>query len=184
MLAALSLIIDAWASLSNTVLRPFFEYSCCGLKSSSMNLRLNMVPTISWITKNKKLSTQSVFFIKLKKLRAIRAHTVFSKLNADIDIRLAWHFSGTPWPGQTRGACTRKLGNGYLFWKNVCFLVMHDITVSHPYIGNSLTQCYSDVLGNVIYQCNVMLCNVICSAMIFIDFMINLSYAYWNAFLI
>ena len=46
-LALFSLMMDACANLSKTVLIAFFEYNSCGLKSSSMNLLLNIVPVMS-----------------------------------------------------------------------------------------------------------------------------------------
>ena len=53
-LAEFNLMIEAWASLSNTVLIAFFENNSCGLNNSSMNLLLNIVLIMSFRTKKKK----------------------------------------------------------------------------------------------------------------------------------
>lgn len=58
-LAWLSLMMEAWASRSNTVLRAFLEYSSCGLNSSSRNFLLNMVVMISFITTTTQTQRQS-----------------------------------------------------------------------------------------------------------------------------
>lgn len=53
-LAWFSLIMEAWANLSNTVLMAFLEYNSCGLNNSSIKRLLNMVPVMSCNTGKKK----------------------------------------------------------------------------------------------------------------------------------
>ena len=55
MLALFSLMMEACANLSNTVLIAFLEYSSWGLNNSSINRLLNIVPVMSCNTEiNKK----------------------------------------------------------------------------------------------------------------------------------
>lgn len=64
-LAAFRRIIEAWASLSNTVLSAFFEYKGWGLNRASIKRLWNIVDTMSWRTakKEKKYKQSNDFTI-------------------------------------------------------------------------------------------------------------------------